>query len=283
MSASALVGRRAIAALLVIASGLFLWGALAERASAHSERPGTDAGSTVTAVAPERSGSEPAGAHATTGPVRDADGDSHDSATSITPSTTHVEQPRSDHDATTITVAPKAAGSDTGDGDSRDSTTRPAVTTVPTARPTAATTTTSSTEKARSDHDSTATTAVPESGADGDVHSGVSGTAPHKETSVETRELLGINVEALGFIWFGAIVSLILAGVVLLGRDRWSLVVVVALAVVFVVLEIAEVLHQRNEHYAGLVALAVLAGLCHLGAGLLAARGALRTPTPEPA
>ena len=84
--------------------------------------------------------------------------------------------------------------------------------------------------------------------------------------------MLRINLESWWVITLGAVVSLLLAAVVLTRGARWSLVAAGLLGLAFVVLEIAEVQHQHKEGRTGLVVLAVLAGLLHLSVTLLAGR-----------
>jgi Na+/melibiose symporter-like transporter len=75
-----------------------------------------------------------------------------------------------------------------------------------------------------------------------------------------------------------AAVSLLLA-VLLVSRPRVGLLVAVAVAVVGLVLaalDFREGVHQANESNTGLLAIALVAGLLHLGAAVAAA-AALRT------
>ena len=81
--------------------------------------------------------------------------------------------------------------------------------------------------------------------------------------SSEQRTVLGVNVESGWVITVAVVVSLFVAGGVAFGSTRWPLGVMATVAAVFVVVEIAEVPHQRTEHRPGLVTLAILAGFAH--------------------
>jgi cytochrome b561 len=73
------------------------------------------------------------------------------------------------------------------------------------------------------------------------------------------------------------VVSLLLAGLLLTVAGRQVLVAVVLFALAFVALDLRESVHQASEARAGLLAIALLAAVAHLGAaGLACIR--LRTP-----
>ena len=99
--------------------------------------------------------------------------------------------------------------------------------------------------------------------ADGGVETGA-------VVSSEHRTVLGVNLESGWLIALGAVVSLLVAGVVGTRTTRWPLVVMAVVAAMFVVVEIAEVPHQHTEHHGGLVTLAILAGLAHATVVVLA-------------
>ena len=89
-------------------------------------------------------------------------------------------------------------------------------------------------------------------------------------SSSETHRVLGVNVESGFTIIFGAVLSVVVAGLVAFRTDRRLLAIMMVLAGAFVVLEIAEVVHQRAEHRAALTTLAILAGLAHASAVIVA-------------
>ena len=112
----------------------------------------------------------------------------------------------------------------------------------------------------------------PDGGVETTVRAAVSSTVPRDadggaETgaaaSSEQRTVLGVNVESGWVITVAVVVSLFVAGGVAFGSTRWPLGVMATVAAVFVVVEIAEVPHQRTEHRPGLVTLAILAGFAH--------------------
>ena len=92
----------------------------------------------------------------------------------------------------------------------------------------------------------------------------------------EERDILGVDPEASGLVAIGVIVSLALAAA-LWFTDRRDLAGIAAMfALVFAVLDIAEVSHQLDEDNNGLATLAVAIAIGHgvaaLGAGHLVLR-----------
>lgn len=65
-------------------------------------------------------------------------------------------------------------------------------------------------------------------------------------------------------------VSLLLAGLLLTVAGRRVLLAVVIFALVFVALDLRESVHQASEAHTGLLAIAVLAAVAHLGVAALA-------------
>lgn len=88
---------------------------------------------------------------------------------------------------------------------------------------------------------------------------------------------MGISLEGVGLTVTGAVVSLLLAGLLLNLAARQLLWAVVLFALAFVALDLRESVHQAREARAGLLVIALLTAMAHLGvAGLAGAR--LRAP-----
>ena len=75
-----------------------------------------------------------------------------------------------------------------------------------------------------------------------------------------------------------AVVSLLLAALLVIRPNTGLLVTVVVVGLVFAALDAREVLHQADGSNAGLLGLALTTGLLHLGAAAAAAAG-LRSPS----
>jgi hypothetical protein len=90
--------------------------------------------------------------------------------------------------------------------------------------------------------------------------------------------LFGINPESAGLTAMVALASLLLATLLVLRPGKGLLVAVVVVGLVFATLDVREVIHQANESNAGLLVLAALTGLLHLGVAVAAGAG-LRSPT----
>jgi len=88
----------------------------------------------------------------------------------------------------------------------------------------------------------------------------------------DEETLLGVDIESPALIAAAVAASLALAAGALLIRSRKVLVVIVVFALLFVLLDIREVLHQADESNTGLIVAAAAAGLLHLGAAAAAAR-----------
>jgi hypothetical protein len=125
---------------------------------------------------------------------------------------------------------------------------------------------------------------APESGESGEAaeagegHIGRAAT----EASEEDETLLGIDLEATGFVALAAAVSLALALAVLL-RPAWALLLatVVVAMVAFAALDVREVLHQIDEDDGGLALLAGVVAALHLAAVAMALL--MRRASPAPA
>jgi hypothetical protein len=92
------------------------------------------------------------------------------------------------------------------------------------------------------------------------------------------EELLGINPESAGLTAIVALLSLVLAGLLVARPSRGLLVAVAVVGLVFAALDAREAVHQANESNGGLLVLAALTGLLHLGVAVAATAG-LRSPT----
>jgi Flp pilus assembly protein TadB len=102
-------------------------------------------------------------------------------------------------------------------------------------------------------------------------------TDEHASSGESGEELLGINPESVGLTVIVAAVSLLLAAL-LVARPRTGLLVaVVVVGLVFAVLDVREGIHQASESNTGLLVVALVTGLLHLGVAVAAAAG-LRTP-----
>jgi hypothetical protein len=87
------------------------------------------------------------------------------------------------------------------------------------------------------------------------------------------EEVFGIELESVGLTVVAVVVSLLLAGLLLLAAGRPVLVAVVIVALAFAALDLRESVHQAGEARAGLVTIAALTALAHLGvAGLAGGR-----------
>jgi hypothetical protein len=103
--------------------------------------------------------------------------------------------------------------------------------------------------------------------------------APTQETS-ENRsagrsgeELFGIKPESAGLAAAVALSSLLLAALLVGWPGTRLLVAVAVVGLLLAALDAREVVHQANESNAGLLVLALLTGLLHLGAAVAAAAG----------
>jgi hypothetical protein len=110
-----------------------------------------------------------------------------------------------------------------------------------------------------------------------DATTEASGEQPSGSESGE--ELLGINPESAGLTAVVALLSLLLAALLVVRPSRGLLAVVAVVGLAFAALDGREVLHQANESNAGLLVLALLTGLLHLSVAAAAVTG-VRSPTP---
>lgn len=112
-------------------------------------------------------------------------------------------------------------------------------------------------------------------GSDGTASAGVaSETAEYRP--------LGVNLESTPLVIGGAMLSVLLAALVIARSRREVLIVAALLALAFTTLEVAEVAHQIDANKTGLVVLALLAGVLHALTAGLAIGVLFAKPTPVP-
>lgn len=92
------------------------------------------------------------------------------------------------------------------------------------------------------------------------------------------EELFGINPESAGLTTVVALISLLLAALLVVRPSKGLLAAVAVVGLVFAALDAREVIHQANESNAGLLVMALLTGLLHLSVAVAAAAG-LRSPS----
>jgi hypothetical protein len=100
-------------------------------------------------------------------------------------------------------------------------------------------------------------------------------SAEHQDEAAASGEhgeerTLGVDRESNAVVLPAVVVSLVLAVLVWFRRDLWLLWTVVALALVFAVFDVAEVVHQLNENRNVLALLAAIVALMHLAAAWVA-------------
>jgi hypothetical protein len=95
----------------------------------------------------------------------------------------------------------------------------------------------------------------------------------HNEAS---ETMLGINPESTGAVAAAVIISLLLAAALWFWRTPAVLIVAVVFALLFVVLDLREVMHQLSEARGGFAAIALVAAVLHIGVALIAGRGLMR-------
>jgi uncharacterized membrane protein HdeD (DUF308 family) len=89
--------------------------------------------------------------------------------------------------------------------------------------------------------------------------------------------LFGINPESAGLTAAVAAMSLLLAVLLVARPGKALLVAVIVVGLAFAVLDVREGIHQANESKAGLLVIALVTGLLHLGVAVAAVAG-LRAP-----
>jgi hypothetical protein len=96
------------------------------------------------------------------------------------------------------------------------------------------------------------------------------------ESGGEEREILGLDPESPGLVTVAVVVSLALAAGLWFTAKRGVAAAAAAFALVFAVLDVAEVSHQLDEDRNGLASLAVSIAIGHALAALTAGRAAMR-------
>jgi len=110
---------------------------------------------------------------------------------------------------------------------------------------------------------------------EGQSNATTEGAEEHGSSGESGEELFGINPESAGLTAAVAAVSLLLA-VLLVARPRKGLLVaVVVVGLGFAALDVREGIHQASESNAGLLVIALVTGLLHLGVAVAAAAGLL--------
>ncbi len=120
-------------------------------------------------------------------------------------------------------------------------------------------------------------------GSGGETHSDSGGKTSSqtstRETHSETSEkIFGINPESTGLVIAAIVAALLLAIAAWFSPVPLVLLAVIAFGVVFAVFDVREVVHQINESRAGLVVIASILALIHLGVAVLGA-AVWRSPT----
>ena len=99
----------------------------------------------------------------------------------------------------------------------------------------------------------------------------------HDESSEE--RVLGMNLESPFIIGLGIAVSVVLAVLTWRSNLRLVLLTAVGFAALFVVFDIAELVHQIDQSRAGVAVLAAVVALVHAAAALVGERRASQRPT----
>ncbi|MEO8425262.1 MAG: hypothetical protein ABI595_15300, partial [Actinomycetota bacterium] len=128
--------------------------------------------------------------------------------------------------------------------------------------------------------ESTPTTETHSEGTSEEPHSG-EGAAPVASAATEHTDarVLGIDLEAPLFVVLAVVISVALAAAVWWRETLAVLVLVLLFALVFAVLDIAEVIHQNDSGRTGVVLVAAVVAVLHLGVAGLAARAVSQTGT----
>jgi hypothetical protein len=126
----------------------------------------------------------------------------------------------------------------------------------------------------------TRTQHVQETGNEGQEHAAATGTH-----SASSEKVLGLRVESTGTQVVAVLVSVAAIAALMLARRRAGLAAVGAIAALFVVLDVAEVVHQADRSESGLAVLAAAVALLHAGVavGAVAAARDVDRAVPRPA
>ena len=124
-----------------------------------------------------------------------------------------------------------------------------------------------------------------ETGETGEANAGEAHSEPAAgETDSEDERVLGVDLESAPLIVLAVLAGLTLAMLTAtrFGRLRGFLLAVAAIALVWAVLDVREVVHQLDESRAGVALVALSVAVLHLAAaavsGRLARRAEARTP-----
>jgi len=107
------------------------------------------------------------------------------------------------------------------------------------------------------------------------------GEEDHADEAIElhneaSETMFGINPESTGAVAAAVIISLLLAAALWFWRTPAVLIVAVVFALLFVVLDLREVMHQLSEARGGLAAIALVAAVLHTGVALITGSGLTR-------
>jgi vacuolar-type H+-ATPase subunit I/STV1 len=100
---------------------------------------------------------------------------------------------------------------------------------------------------------------------------GGSGASVDESTGHADATVLGIDLEAPGFVALAVIVSVVLAAAVWWSEARTVLVPVILFGLAFAVLDIAEVIHQSDVGRTSVMLVAAVVGVLHLCVAAIAA------------
>jgi hypothetical protein len=98
-----------------------------------------------------------------------------------------------------------------------------------------------------------------------------SSTAGGETHSESSEKIFGINPESTGLVIAAVVAAVVLAVAVWFSAVPLVLLAVIGFGIVFAVFDVREVVHQANESRAGLVVIASVLALIHLGVAALAA------------
>lgn len=104
-------------------------------------------------------------------------------------------------------------------------------------------------------------------------------TQREASSSTERHTILGVDPEAPGLVAVAVVLSFALAAGLWFTNQRGLAPTAATFAVLFAVLDVAEVTHQLDEERNGLAAIAIAIAIGHAAAALTAGRAALR---PDP-
>lgn len=124
-------------------------------------------------------------------------------------------------------------------------------------------------ERGRDHHGAAGEAGASESGAG---HSEANESAARGGQAVERSRVLGLDVEATPFVVLGVVASLALAALAWRSPQPSVLLAVAGFALLFALLDVAEISHHVSNDSSGLAMLAGGVAALHLSAGAVAAR-----------